>query len=58
MTLTIEVSDDELIMLQRIRNHFGPGKAIFEHSAYSVLDELIKKLKKADTFGNEKMVKK
>lgn len=48
MKVTIEISEQEIKDLKRIRNYFGEhDKTQLEHLAYSELDNLLKKLNEA-----------
>lgn len=48
MTVTIEISEQEIKDLKLIRNYFGQhDKTQLEHMAYSELDNLLKKIAKS-----------
>nr|WP_298655642.1 hypothetical protein [uncultured Flavobacterium sp.] len=52
MKVTIEISEQELKDLKRVRNYFGEhDKTMFEHAAYAIVDNVVKKLQQADVSG-------
>lgn len=48
MKVTIEISEQELKDLRRVRNYFGKhDKTMFEHAAYVIVDNVVKKIQQA-----------
>ena len=44
--IIIEISEQEIKDLNRIRNHFGENdESMWSHMAYAVINDLIKKIK-------------
>lgn len=53
MKVTIEISEQELKDLKRVRNYFDEhDKTMFEQVAYAIVDNVVKKLQQADVSGS------
>lgn len=56
MKILVEITKEEIEFLKQLKNYFGEhDKILFEHKAYPMIDNLVKKLNKPAVINNEAM---
>lgn len=56
MKILVEITKEEIEFLKQLKNYFGEhDKILFEHKAYPMIDNLVKKLNKPAVINNEVM---
>lgn len=54
MKIEVEITKEEIEFLKQLKNYFGEhDKIMFEHKAYPMLDNLVKKLNEPAVINNE-----